>query len=102
MDLKAELEEILELIEVYARPIEEANRWLYQDIAHGLSYEVMGSGIQDRKLNKVFQQIFDGLKNQDSLTLGQLRERTGKGSAEYFLINSIIKYQFAQSSYVHE
>ncbi len=100
--MEAELEKILELVEVYARPIEEANRWLYQDIAHGLSYEVMGSGIQDQELDMVFQQIFDGLRNNDSLTLGQLRERTGKGSAEYFLIDSIIKYQFAQSSYVHE
>lgn len=92
MGLDKKTEQLFHLVLEHADNFQKANQYLFLDLAHGLSYEVLGDGLGG-ELGKTFSTILEGLSLKDRDTLAQLRERAGKDTAAQALLNSILHYQ---------
>jgi len=92
-DLDKETERLFQFVLDNAERVQAANPYLFQDLAQGLPYEVLGSGIKEEGLARTFDSIFEGLGIKDRNILGQLKERAGGDTAARALLESLIHYQ---------
>lgn len=93
MELDKKTEQLFLLVLDNADKFHIANPYLFQDLAQGLPYSVLGSGIKEEGLARTFDSIFEGLSLKDRNLLGQLKDRAGEGTAARALIDSLIHYQ---------
>ena len=93
LDLDEETERLFQIVLDNADKFQTANRYLFQDLAQGLPYAVLGSGIKEEGLARTFDSIFEGLGLKDRNLLGQLKDRAGEGTAARALLDSLIYYQ---------
>ena len=96
-DLDKETERLFQIVLDHADKFHATNPHLFADLAQGLPYEVLGNGMGG-ELEKVFETVLDGLYLKNRETLRQLRNRVGKDTAAYALVESIIYYQISLCS----
>ncbi|MBS3118904.1 hypothetical protein J4417_04470 [Candidatus Woesearchaeota archaeon] len=94
-DLDEETERLFKIVLDNADKFQTANPYLFQDLAQGLPYAVLGSGIKDEGLARTFDYIFEGLGLKDRNFLGQLKDRAGEGTAARALLDSLIHHQLS-------
>ncbi len=94
-DLDKETERLFQMVLHNADKFQTANPYLFQDLAQGLPYHVLGSGIKEEGLARIFDSIFEGLGLKDRNLLGQLKERAGEDTAARALLESLIHYQLS-------
>lgn len=97
-DFDKETERLFQIVLDNAEKLLAANPHLFRDLAQGLPYEVLGSGIVERELEKNFGIILEGLYLKERNLLAQLRSRAGEGTAAYAFLESIIHYQLSMYS----
>lgn len=101
-DIDHETERLFQMVLDNAEKLLAANPHLFQDLAQGLPYEVLGSGIVERELEKNFGIMLEGLYLKERNLLAQLRSRAGKGTAAYAFLEGIIYYQLNVYSSLRE